>query len=128
MKQKLPPRQSKARNSSSAFHGQVLSPPSHTTVAGKAKIIAVPAPTFPDPHTDMSLGSLGVSCVPSQILVHPQPTLSSVRNRNSLDFVQALPSRNENIPWVSTLNSAPMQSTPSHWLLGRKLTEFQQKS
>ena len=63
----------------------------------------------------ISLWSVGVSspsCVPSQLLVHPQPThwWGGVRSRKGLDSVQALLSNKENIPVLSTLFPAQIQN------------------
>jgi len=52
------------------------------------------------------------SCVPSQVLVHPQPTRwwGGARSRRDLGSVQALLSNNENIPVLSALLSAQIQN------------------
>ena len=65
------------------------------------------------------LWSHGVSCpgcVPSRLLVAPQPSLcwGRVRSRKGLDAGQALLSNNKNIPVLSGLFSAQIQNTASY--------------
>ena len=76
--------------------------------------------------------SAGVSCpgcVPSQLLVHPQPAhwQSGGRSSKGLDAMQAPFSSNWNIPVLPTLFPAQIQNTAPYQLQGRKLTLSQPK-
>lgn len=73
----------------------------------------------------ISIWLVGVSCsscLPSQVLVHPQPTCWWVRSSNSIGTVQAPLSNNENIPVSATPFSGQIKNVTPYQLLWSKWT------